>query len=314
MRGSFKNDAKMSYVEGIRTFIRVFDLGSMSAAARDLRISPAVASARISQLENHLNTRLFSRTTRSLQPTEQGRVFYEGATRILDAISDAEGALTDATQTLRGTIFAAAPLSVGRKLLAPLIPGFKTLNPLVDIRLRLSDRKVDLIAEGLDVVLFQGQPDDSNLMWRQLTTCPRVLCAAPDYIARRGLPQTGDALLADKHDCLTLRFPGAAEFRWTLQTQEGPQKFPISGPFETDDSDVLTDWALGGSGVIMKPIYEISDHLASGALVEVCTQTPPLPVPLGFLFPHKRHQDPKIRAFIEHMAGPILASVTQNQT
>ncbi len=312
MRGSFKNDAKMSYVEGIRTFIRVFDLGSMSAAARDLRISPAVASARISQLEHHLNTRLFSRTTRSLQPTEQGRVFYEGATRILDAINDAEATLTDATQTLRGTIFAAAPLSVGRKLLAPLIPGFKALNPQVDIRLRLSDRKVDLVAEALDVVLFQGQPDDSNLMWRQLASCPRVLCAAPGYIAKRGHPETGAELVDDKHDCLTLRYPGAAEFRWTLQTETGPEKFAITGPFETDDSDVLTDWALGGSGVIMKPVYEISDHLTSGALVEVCAKTPPLPVPLGFLFPHKRHQDPKIRAFIDYMAGPILASVRQD--
>ncbi|PTX55555.1 LysR family transcriptional regulator [Litoreibacter ponti] len=295
----------MSYVETIKTFLRVFDLGSMSAAARDQRISPAVASARINTLETQMGVRLFSRTTRSLAPTEQGRVFYDGAQRIVEAIEAAEAAVTDMTRSPRGTLFVAAPLGVGRTVLAPEIPGFKKLYPLVDIRLRLSDRKIDLTAEGLDVVLFQGNPPDSNLMLRRIGEVERVLCASPDYLAFKGQPKDGPDLVAH-HDCLNLRYPGAPEFQWPLQTPDGPVRYAVSGPFESDDGDVLTTWALGGYGVVLKPRHEVAEHLASGALVELCTRTPPPPVTLGMLFAHKRHRDPKLRLFLDHM-GPRIA-------
>ena len=105
----------MSYFENLKTFIRVFELGSMSAAARDQRISPAVASSRIAQLEEHLGVRLFQRTTRKLGPTEQGRIFYDGAQRVLDAVDEAEGAVNSITGEPRGTIYVAAPLGLGRR-------------------------------------------------------------------------------------------------------------------------------------------------------------------------------------------------------
>lgn len=298
----------VSYVETIKTFLRVYDLGSMSAAARDQRISPAVASARINTLETQMGVRLFSRTTRSLAPTEQGRVFYDGAQRILEAIEAAEAAVTDMTRSPRGTLFVAAPLGVGRRVLAPEIPAFKTLYPLVDIRLRLSDRKVDLTSEGLDVVLFQGIPPDSNLMLRRIGEVERVLCASPGYLTERGTPESGDDLVAG-HDCLNLRYPGAPEFQWPLQTPEGPTRFAVTGPFESDDGDVLTGWALSGCGVILKPRHEVAEHLASGALVEVCPDTPPTPVTLGLLFAHRHHQDPKLRLFLDHMAPRIAATL-----
>jgi LysR family transcriptional activator of dmlA len=153
----------MSYFDNIKTFIRVYELGSMSAAARDQRISPAVASARISQLEEHLSVRLFQRTTRMLHPTEQGKLFYSGAARVLEAVEDAEAAVQDITQNPRGTLYVAAPLGIGRRLIAPAIPMFKQQFPLIDIRLRLSDRRVDVLAEGLDLVFFLGNPEDSTL-------------------------------------------------------------------------------------------------------------------------------------------------------
>ncbi|HMO09666.1 MAG TPA: LysR family transcriptional regulator, partial [Paracoccaceae bacterium] len=127
----------MSYVATLRMFVRVYELGSMSAAARDQRTSAAVASARISELEKHLGTRLFNRTTRSLQPTENGRLFYDGALRILDAIEEAEGAVMDAGKSPRGTVFVAAPLGIGRRFIAPHVPAFKDLYPQIDVRLRL---------------------------------------------------------------------------------------------------------------------------------------------------------------------------------
>jgi len=300
----------MAYVNNLRMFVRVFDLGSMSAAARDQRTSPAVASARISELEKHLGVRLFNRTTRSLQPTENGRIFYDGARAVLEAIDQAEAAVVDATQNPRGTVFVAAPLGIGRRFIAPHVPAFKDAYPQIEVRLRLSDRNVDVIAEGLDVAFHLGQLEDSTLKVRLVADCPRLLCAAPAYIARRGNPADGEALLADHHDCLNLRFPGAREFQWTLQTAAGLKRFDITGPYESDDGDVLTGWALAGRGIVLKPIFEVADHLRSGALVPVACATPPLPAQLSCLTQNRRFRDPKIGLFIDFIIARCKTDMT----
>ncbi|WP_293577371.1 LysR family transcriptional regulator [Phaeobacter sp.] len=302
----------MSYLDNIRTFVRVYELGSMSAAGRDLRVSPAVTSARISQLEDYLGVRLFQRTTRNLTATEQGRAFYDGAVAVLDAVDAAEAQVMHLTETPRGTLFVAAPLGLGRRLLAPEVPQFLDQYPEIKLRLRLTDRSVDLTNEGLDLAFFLGQPEDSNLRIRKIADCPRVLCAAPEYITRRGLPIDGDALVRDGHDCLNLRFPGANEFQWLLQTPDGPRRFAVSGRYECDDGDVLTDWALAGQGIVLKPEFEVVDHIAAGRLIPVATQTPPVPVQLACLYTHRRHQDPKTRLFMEHMIGH-LSDVLRNK-
>jgi DNA-binding transcriptional LysR family regulator len=295
----------MSYVNNVRMFVRVYELGNMSAAARDQRTSPAVASARISELEKHLGVRLFNRTTRTLQATENGRIFYDGARKILEAIDDAEAAVMDVTQNPRGTIFVAAPLGIGRRLIAPYVPAFKDIYPQIDVRLRLSDRLIDVVSEGIDVAFHLGILDDSTLKVQLIADCPRVLCAAPSYIARRGMPADGAALVSDKHDCLNLRFPGAKEFQWTLQTPGGPRRYEIAGPFETDDGDVLTGWALDGRGIVLKPLFDVAEHLRSGRLVPVAEATPPVPTQLSSLSQHRRLKDPKVRLFTDYMAARI---------
>jgi DNA-binding transcriptional LysR family regulator len=277
----------------------------MSAAARDQRISAAVASSRISQLEEHLNVRLFQRTTRQLNPTEQGVIFYRGACKILDAVEEAEAEINKVTQTPRGTLYIAAPLGVGRRLVAPAMPAFKAQFPLIDIRLRLSDRRLDVAKEGLDVAFFLGVPEDSTLRIRKIADCPRVLCASPDYVARRGMPQSGMDLTGGKHDCLNLRYPGAPEFQWPLQTLDGVRRIAVNGPFESDDGDVLTGWALAGQGIILKPVFEVADHLASGALVPVLENEPPVPIQMACLYMHRKRQDPKARLLIDYMADHI---------
>ncbi|WP_136636782.1 LysR family transcriptional regulator [Pseudooceanicola onchidii] len=298
----------MSYLDNIRTFVRVYELGSMSAAGRDLRISPAVTSSRISQLEDHLGVRLFQRTTRSLSPTEQGKAFYRGAADILDAVAGAEAEVANITDNPKGALYVAAPLGVGRRLIAPQVPGFLKAYPEVSLRLRLTDRKVDLTTEGLDLAFFLGQPEDSNLKIRKIADVERVLCAAPDYIAARGAPADGAALVAEGHECLRLRYPGATEFRWTLRTAEGPVRFNVAGRYECDDGDVLTDWALAGQGIALKPRFEIADHLAAGRLVVVAEATPPEPIQMACLFTHRRRQDPKARLFMEYITDRIVGA------
>ena len=301
----------MSYLDNIRTFVRVYELGSMSAAGRDLRISPAVTSSRISQLEEHLRVRLFQRTTRSLTPTEQGRAFYGGACQILESVEAAEAEVVDITENPRGALYVAAPLGVGRRLIAPRVPEFLKSYPEVSVRLRLTDRKVDLTTEGLDLAFFLGQPEDSTLRIRKIADVERVLCAAPAYIEARGMPADGDALISDGHECLNLRFPGATEFQWRLMTAEGARRYRVSGRYESDDGDVLTDWALAGHGIALKPIFEIADHLSSGDLVPVATATPPEPIQMACLYTHRRRQDPKTRLFMEFMVERVSTAVRE---
>lgn len=297
----------MAYLDNIRTFIRVYELGNMSSAARDMRISAAVASARISQLEEHLGVRLFQRTTRMLNPTEQGTIFYPGARKILDAVDEAEADVNEVTLVPRGILHISAPLGVGRRLIAPEVAAFHAEYPLIKIRLRLSDRKIDLAMEGLDVAFFLGVPEDSSLRIRKIADCARVLCAAPAYIAQRGEPKTIASLRAD-HACLNLRYPGAPEFQWPLQTKDGVKRVEVGGPFECDDGDVLTQWALQGLGIIMKPLFEVSDHITEGRLVPVLRQHAPVPIQMACLYSHRRKQDPKARLFIDFM----VSRITQN--
>lgn len=306
---SIKKIRTMSYLDNILTFVRVYELSSMSAAGRDLRISPAVTSSRISQLEDRLNVRLFQRTTRSLTPTEQGRAFYQGACKILDSVERAEAQVVNITENPRGSLFVAAPLGVGRRLIAPQVPDFLVKYPEIKVRLRLTDRKVDLTAEGLDLAFFLGQPKDSNLRIRKIADVERVLCASPDYIAKHGNPSSGDALLADAHECLSLRFPGATEFHWPLVTTEGIKKYRVVGRYESDDGDVLTDWAVSGCGIAMKPIFEVSEHIAKGRLIPVAVQTPPESIQIACLFTHRKGQDPKSRLFMDFMIERISEAI-----
>lgn len=293
---------RVAYLDNIAVFVRVVELGNLSAAGRDMRISPAVASNRIKELEKHLGVRLFNRTTRQLTPTEHGRAFYEGATKILEAVNEAEAAIAALSGQPRGTIRVTAPLGMGRRLIASGIPEFRDRYPGIEVRLRLSDHEVDIMREGIDVAFKLGLLEDSSLRMRGIMECERVLAASPAYLAQRGEPQRPEQLIEDRHDCLLLRFPGAREFFWTLKTEDGPRKFEVRGPFDSDDGDVITGWALAGRGIINKPRFEIEPFLREGRLKVILPDNPPVPVQLAAVYPHKRYQDPKIRLLVDFMA------------
>lgn len=292
----------MSYFESLKVFARVVELGSITAGGRDLRLTPAVASKRIKELEKRLGVRLFNRTTRTLSPTEAGRVFYDEVKTILTAIETAEARVSNVSDTPRGIIRVTAPLGVGRRIIAPLVPQFVEIYPETEIQMRLSDRKVDILADGLDVAFFVGAPMDSTLTLRKIADCERVLCAAPDYIQANGAPQSPDDLLDGAHNCLLLRYPRSPEYFWILQTPDGPRKLTVSGKFDADDGDVLTQWAIDGRGIVNKPRFDVSAPLHDGRLVEILPSTPPVPSMFGCLYPHKKLQDPKVRLFVDFVA------------
>ncbi|PRY22229.1 LysR family transcriptional regulator [Aliiruegeria haliotis] len=289
----------MQYVDCLNVFVRSVDLGSITSGGRDLRLTPAVASKRIKELEAHLGVRLLNRTTRSLTPTEIGKVYYDHARSVLESIRESEAAVAGFSSAPRGTISVVAPLGVGRRLIAPLVPEFVAQYPEVNIRLRLSDRKVDMLADNLDLAIFLGELRDSNLKFRKIASCERVLCASPKYLASHGHPKTPGDLLRNDHNCLLLRYPRSPEYFWTLQGRDGPERLEVAGRYDADDGDVLTRWAEEGWGIANKPRFDVAEALANGSLVEVLPDTPPVSATLGCLYPHRRLQDPKIRLFLD---------------
>lgn len=292
----------MAYLDNIAVFVRVVELGNLSAAGRDMRISPAVASNRIKELEQHLGVRLFNRTTRQLMPTEHGTVFYAGAKQVLEAVTEAEAAVAALSGQPRGTIRVTAPLGLGRRLIASGIPEFHDRYPDIEVRLRLSDHNVDILKEGIDIGFRLGLIEDSSLRMRGIMECERVLVASPRYLEARGEPSVPAELIEKKHDCLMLRFPGTREYFWTLQTPKGPAKFEVRGPFDSDDGDVLTSWALAGRGIVNKPRFEVEPFIRDRRLKVILPDTPPVPVQLAALYPHKKLQDPKVRLLLDFMA------------
>jgi DNA-binding transcriptional LysR family regulator len=301
----------MPYLESIRVFTRTVELGSITAGGRDNRLTPAVASNRIRELEERLGVRLFNRTTRKLTPTEVGRAYYETAKRVLEAIEESEAAVASFSLQPKGALMVTAPLGIGRRIVAPLIPEFHAAFPGIEVRLRLSDRKVDYLTEGVDVAFALGTLEDSSLKMRTIADCERVLVATPGYIAARGMPETPHDLLAQNHNCLLLRFPGSHEYYWTFATHDGPLKITPHGVFDADESDILTDWALQGAGIANRPRFEVARHLASGALVPLLPGTPPLPIRFACLYPHRRLQDPKVQAFIPWMTERCRSRVRE---
>lgn len=288
----------MPYIDSMRVFVRVVELGSITAGGRDLRLTPAVASNRIRELEGRLGVRLLNRTTRKLTTTEVGRSYYEHARKVLDALAEAEAAVSGYAGVPRGVIRVGAPLGAGRSLIAPIIPAFTEAWPETEVRLRLSDRLVDALEEGLDVAFFLGTLKDSALTWRKIAEIDRVLVAAPSYLDAHGAPQKPDDLAA--HNCLLLRYPRSPEYFWTLATEAGPRKMMVSGRFDADSSEVLIDWAVAGKGIVNRPRVEVAGHLASGALMQVLPETPPEPAQFGCLYPHRLLQDAKMRLFIDY--------------
>jgi DNA-binding transcriptional LysR family regulator len=283
----------------LKVFVRAVELKSISAAARNLRLSAAAASHRILQLEEQVGVRLLNRTTRSLQPTEAGCIFYEHALNVLEAVERAESSMAMASGVPTGSLRVAAPLGFGRRILAPLVQEFHSLHPKVEVRLRLSDHSVDLLSESVDVAIRMSALPDSSFIVRKLADCPRVLVASPDYIAKHGAPEAPEDLL--QHNCLLLRFPGSTDFRWTLNTPDGPSTLPVSGKFDADDGDVLTEWTLDGAGIMLKPYWEVAQHLRAGRLQVILPDHPPEPVSLVMLYPHRHLLPAKVRVFADFL-------------
>ena len=233
--------------------------------------------------------------------TEQGGIFHERCVEIREAVERAEASVAEAGHSPRGSLKVTAPLGLGRRVVAPMIATYRAQYPQIDVRLRLSDYLIDILMESVDVALRMAVMEDSSLTMRKIATIPRKLVASPAYLARRGRPRKPDDLF--EHECLLLRFPGSQQTRWTFIESGATRHLPVSGAADADDGDVLTEWALLGMGIALKPEFEIAAHLESGALEPVLPKFPVVPVTLGILHPYARAMPIKIRTFSDMLAA-----------
>jgi DNA-binding transcriptional LysR family regulator len=299
----------MSLFENIRVLARTVELGSFSAAGRNMRLSAGVVSQRIGSLEKHLGCRLFNRTTRRMQLTEQGRIFYENCLNVLSAIERAEASVSNKGARPHGVLNVTAPLGFGRRVVAPVLPQLQAEHPELDVFLRLSDYFVDLFTEAVDVAVRMAVLPDSSLIVRNIAEINRVLCASPAYLEAHGEPRSIGDLVA--HRCLMLRFPGGRRIKWTLMDGESIREISVSGHLDTDDGDVLRQWAVTGEGIAMRPIFEVAGELRSGALAPVLRDHPPTPLTLAILHGYQHMVPLKVKAFSDLIIDKARAYIDE---
>jgi len=289
----------MDRMASMAAFTRVVGAGSFSAAAREMEVSQALVTKQIQELESWLGARLLNRTTRRLSLTEVGTGFYERAARILEAVEEAKNAAGALQTAPRGRLRINAPVSFGLLHLAPVVTDFLRRFPDVSVELLVNDRVVDLLEGEFDVGVRIGRLRDSSLIARRIAPIRLAVCAAPDYLARRGTPRTPDDLA--NHDCLEYTY-FESRGEWRLLNSEGKEiVVPVSGRYLANNADVLRTSAIAGEGIVLLPTFIIGEDLRTGRLVRLLPDYPPPEQGLHTLYPPGRHLSAKVRSFVDFL-------------
>ena len=292
----------MDRLESLRLFTRIVELGSFSRAADDLALPRATATHAIQALEARLEARLLERTTRQVRPTLDGQAFYERCVQILSELEDAESSLRHASITPRGTLRVDLHGTHATAIVLPRIDEFRRRHPGIDFIVSSGDRLVDLVRDGIDCVVRAGHPRDSSLVARRLAVMPEVICASPEYLARRGTPHHPDALAT--HEAVgffssdrSIRYP----FELVIDGQA--REFELASWMSVSDAENYVVCALRGCGLIQLPRFHVQPYLADGRLVEVLGAWSSNGVPVCAMYPQHRQLSQRVRVFVDWLAG-----------
>jgi len=257
----------MDRFKELTTFVEVAQRGSLSAAAREEGITPAMVGRRIDQLEGRLGVKLFKRSTRKVTLTPEGATFYEDCHRVLDDLRSAEDSLTVGARSASGRLIVSAPTAFGRKHIAPHLPAFLAEHPNLSITLHLSERMVDLKNERFDLAIRIADLKSADLIAARLARNHRVVCGSPSYFKRAGKPRA----LADlaRHNCLVTSTEEGSADTWTFHEKGKPLSMKVAGSLQCNDGEVLTRWAISGEGLAWRSAWEVSEEVKRGRLVTV---------------------------------------------
>lgn len=302
----------MNALRDFQLFLFAADYGSLTAAARQLDITPAAASVSLKRLEAELGVQLFLRSTRSLRLTDEGQVYLEHCRQAVQLLADGKEAALTGSAALRGVLQLSLPSDFGRNVVLPWLDEFQSANPALSLRLLLTDRPADIYRHPVDLALRYGSLPDSALV--ALPVSPdnrRILCASPAYIKRHGQPQTPRQL--GDHNCLCFLLGDYVHDRWRFYREDHELSVQVSGNRISDDGDAARRWAIAGQGIAYKSALDVADDLSAGRLVRLCPDFTGEPAPLNLLCADRRQISPLVKAlrqFLAERCARLLASAT----
>jgi DNA-binding transcriptional LysR family regulator len=301
----------MDEISELRLFVRMVAAGSLSETARRLNSSLPAMSRRLAGLEKRLGVRLIDRSTRRFALTEEGHRFHERAVKILADLDEAEAEISAKVASPQGHIRIGAPLEIGRRRFALLIGEFAKKYPRITIELVLNDAPIDVIGDDFDIGLHVDQPVDGTIISRTIISSRRVVCASPDYLAKRGTPMKPDDLL--EHECICLVRGRHIFDRWTFSEDGKLREVQVRGALMSDNAEVVHGWALMGHGVTLKALWDIEEDLKARRLVELLPRHTASEINLYALYPSRKHLPLRVRVFIDFLLasmGRMTSSAT----
>lgn len=288
----------MDHFKQIATFAAVAIKGSLSAAARDEGVAPAVISRRLDALEERLGVKLLLRTTRTLNLTYEGEAFLENCQQILNDLANAEASVSLGGIRATGHLRISAPGGFGREHVAPLVYEFVKAHPDVTVSLDLSDRVVDLLNENMDCAVRIGVLPDSSLVGVKLAENQRLVVATPGYLAQHGTPQNPRDLI--NHNCLNLVSSGSPS-GWLFVIEGKATPIRVSGNLACNDGSSILDWVLNDAGLAWRSRWEVQQHVESGKLVTVLDNFMAPPNAIYAVFPQRKHLPLRVRLWIDFL-------------
>jgi DNA-binding transcriptional LysR family regulator len=291
----------------LRAFIRVVETGSLSAAARSLKVGQPAVSKAIAALERHLGSQLLLRTTRRTVVTEAGSRYYELAKPAFDSLEEAEQIARSNASGIVGVLRVAAPVTFGRLHIVPAMGPFLDANPRLQIELVLDDRTVDVVAERIDVALRMGAIRQASLIARRLSTAPRVVVASPAYLARRGAPTSPGDLLA--HDVVVYAQRDGGGNEWKFRSGTGSTSIRVPERFSVTAAEGVRAAVLAGWGLTIASRWMFGPELESGAVLALLTEYQLEPIDLWAVLPSRRAPS-RARAFIEFVQKTLARPAT----
>ncbi|WDE05866.1 LysR family transcriptional regulator [Thalassomonas viridans] len=291
-------------LDGLVIFVEVINAGSFTRAAENTGHSTSYISKEINKLESRLGVRLMNRTTRSISLTPEGKVYHQQCQQIIDDAEQAQAQINQRQAEPKGTLKVSCPVSFGLSHVRPVLAKFLAANPKVNLELDLSDRKVDIIAEGFDVVIRGSmQLEDSSLISRHLLSSYGVTVASPDYLATYGTPQHPGEL-AD-HQIITYSYLKTPDI-WEYQTEQGQDiAVKVKGRVLTNSPEMELELALSGQGITRMPMFNLGNKLETGELVSLFDDYRKLPINIHLVYPSRKHMAAKVRHFIDFVIAEL---------
>ncbi len=279
-------------------FFHVVDTQSFSGAARQLGIARSAVSRHISLLEKSVGVRLLNRTTRHVSLTEAGETYYQSCARIVAEADTAARRISQLQDEPQGTLKIAAPISLGNQFITPLVREFMQRYTALNVELLLDDQIIDMVKEGIDISIRVGWLHDSNLVARKLGDWPRYLCASPDYIARRGRPET-PAQLSEHEWVLFTMLP--TPYHWTFTRNKRQERIQVKGRLKTNNADAIRSSLLAGAGIAAQAAFLVRDDIKAGRLEHLLPEWDCGSVGMYAVYQDRRYQQAKLRLFIDYI-------------